>query len=204
MIIFVSGGARSGKSAVAERLALELRAASAGQGGALYYLATARTSDAEMVQRIERHRRQRGDDWITVEAPLALASALAQIPQGSSVLLDCLTLWASQWLFHEPSSSVKPTAEPWPDGQLEARGLAELEATLECARQRKLSLVVVSNDLNEELPPKELLVWRYLAFLQRLHCRLANEAERVVEVVAGVAIDWKPHGNALDRNMRKA
>lgn len=207
MIVFVSGGARSGKSAVAERLALELRAANAGQGEALYYLATARTSDAEMAQRIERHRRQRGSGWHTLEAPLAVTEALAQVPLGSTVLLDCLTLWASQWLFQsegDPLSSAEPGEEGWSNSQLEARGLAELEATLECARQRKLSLVVVSNDLNEGLPPQETLVWRYVAFLQQLHCWLAGEAQRVIEVAAGVAIDWKSHGSAVDKNMRKA
>lgn len=181
MIVFVSGGARSGKSAVAERLALEL----AAQGDALYYLATAHVSDAEMAERIARHRRQRGDGWHTLEAPLALTEALAQVPHGSTVLLDCLTLWASQWLF-QPSTPASLS-----DSQLEPRGLAELEAMIDCARFRKLSLVVVSNDLNEDLPPQDALVWRYVVFLQQLHCRLASEAQRVVEVVAGMAMDWK-------------
>lgn len=185
MIVFVSGGARSGKSAVAEQLAVELERRNRRQGSALYYLATARASDGEMAARIARHRRQRGDGWNTLEAPLALTEALAQIPHGSTVLLDCLTLWASQWLFQPSSQDCQP------DSRLEVQGLAELEAVLDCARRRGLSLVVVSNDLNEDMLLQEPLVWRYLAFLQCLHCRLADEAERVVEVVAGVAMDWK-------------
>jgi adenosylcobinamide kinase/adenosylcobinamide-phosphate guanylyltransferase len=204
MIVFVSGGARSGKSGVAERLAIQLSRTGHGQGGALYYLATARAGDAEMVQRIQRHRRQRGDGWITVEAPLALASTLAGIPHGSSVLLDCLTLWASQWLFQPATGSLAWCEDIQPGSQLEARGLAELDAALDCARRRRLSLVVVSNDLNEDLLPQQPLVWRYLAFLQRLHCRLASEAERVVEVVAGVAIDWKPYDTAPGNSTGKA
>lgn len=185
MIVFVSGGARSGKSAVAEQLAVQLDRHSRRQGGALYYLATARVSDGEMIERIARHRRQRGDGWNTLEAPLALTEALAKVPHGSTVLLDCLTLWASQWLF-QPGSQDRLS-----DSQLEARGLAELEAMIDCVRFRKLSLVVVSNDLNEDLPPQDALVWRYVAFLQKLHCRLADRAERVVEVMAGMAMDWK-------------
>lgn len=204
MIVFVSGGARSGKSGVAEQLAVEISASSGRQHGALYYLATARASDAEMIQRIERHRRQRGGGWITLEAPLTLASALAQLPHGSTVLLDCLTLWASQWLFQSGDASPESNDHARLERQREARGVAELEAALDCARRRGLSLVVVSNDLNEDLPPRDPLVWRYLVFLQRLHCRLAGEAERVVEVVAGVAIDWKTHANTPDKNMRKA
>ncbi len=55
----------------------------------------------------------------------------------------------------------------------------------------RTGLVVVSNDLNEDLPPRDAQVWHYLAFLQALHCDLAAEADRVIEVVAGRGIDWK-------------
>ncbi|TFH87949.1 bifunctional adenosylcobinamide kinase/adenosylcobinamide-phosphate guanylyltransferase [Billgrantia azerbaijanica] len=173
MIAFVSGGARSGKSGVAERLTRECRQA---RGGALYYLATATASDAEMAARISRHRRERGTAWRTREAPLALGTALDNIEPGSSVLLDCLTLWAGRALFEARYDS--------------AAALAQLEALLAAARTRSLDLVVVSNDLNEDVPPQDAETWRYLAFLQRLHRALAGDADRVIEVVAGVAIDW--------------
>ncbi|RTR02382.1 bifunctional adenosylcobinamide kinase/adenosylcobinamide-phosphate guanylyltransferase [Halomonas nitroreducens] len=174
MIAFVSGGARSGKSAVAEALARAWRAP--GPGG-LVYLATARVADDEMAARVARHRRERGEDWVTLEAPLDLAGALAGVEAGSSVLLDCLTLWASQVLFEA--------------GLAEADGEARLQRLVETARRRDIALVVVSNDLNEDLPPRDRLVWRYLAFLQGLHRQLARQADRVIEVVAGQPIDWK-------------
>jgi len=177
MIAFVSGGARSGKSRHAEALACALHAA---RGGRRWYLATARASDDEMAVRIARHRRERDDGWHTLEAPLALAAALAEAGEGDSVLLDCLTLWASQWLYA--------------GGGSEAEGEALLARLMETARGRDIALVVVSNDLNEELPPADAETWRYLAFLQRLHVRLAREADRVIEVVAGLPIDWKPAG----------
>ncbi|MEQ5800648.1 bifunctional adenosylcobinamide kinase/adenosylcobinamide-phosphate guanylyltransferase [Halomonas sp. H10-9-1] len=173
MIVFVSGGARSGKSGVAERLARECRQA---RGGALYYLATATVSDAEMAARIARHRRDRGDQWLTRQAPLALGSALDDIEPGSSVLLDCLTIWAGRALFEARYDNTA--------------GLAQLESLLAAARAWPLDLVVVSNDVNEDVPPQDAMTWRYLAFLQRLHRVLAQEADRVIEVVAGVAIDW--------------
>lgn len=173
MIAFVSGGARSGKSAVAERLARECRQA---RGGTLHYLATATASDAEMAARIARHRRDRGDEWCTHEVPLALGAALDDIEPGSSVLLDCLTLWAGRALFEARYDSTA--------------GLAQLETLLATARTRTLDLVVVSNDLNEDVPPRDAETWRYLAFLQRLHRALARDADRVIEVVAGVAVDW--------------
>ncbi|ATJ82049.1 bifunctional adenosylcobinamide kinase/adenosylcobinamide-phosphate guanylyltransferase [Halomonas beimenensis] len=174
MIAFVAGGARSGKSAVAEAL---VRRCQAARGGGRVYLATARASDDEMARRIARHRRQRGEGWRTLEAPLDLPGALSDLAAGDAVLLDCLTLWASRVLFEA--------------GLDEAAGRARLAGLVETARERDLDLVVVSNDLNEDLPPRDPLVWRYLAFLQRLHRDLAAEADRVIEVVAGRAIDWK-------------
>ncbi|MCK2182494.1 bifunctional adenosylcobinamide kinase/adenosylcobinamide-phosphate guanylyltransferase [Halomonas getboli] len=176
MIAFVSGGARSGKSGVAEALTREAHAA---RGGERYYLATARAGDGEMAARIARHRRERGDDWLTREPPLAFAEALATMPPGSTALLDCLTLWASRVMFEAGFSEA------------EAEGRAMLAAGLDEARRRDLALVVVSNDLNEDLPPRDALVWRYLAFLQALHRDLAAASDRVIEVVAGRAIDWK-------------
>lgn len=174
MIAFVSGGARSGKSDFAERLVREWHRA---RGGRRYYLATARASDTEMAARIARHRRERGDGWFTLEAPLALDTALARVEAGGTVLLDCLTLWASQWLYG--------------GGGPAAQGERLLGELLTRARGRSIALVVVSNDINEALPPRDPEVWRYLAFLQRLHRQLAREADRVVEVVAGLPIDWK-------------
>ncbi|MDR5859737.1 bifunctional adenosylcobinamide kinase/adenosylcobinamide-phosphate guanylyltransferase [Halomonas elongata] len=174
MITFVSGGARSGKSAVAEQ---RVRVTSGARGVACYYLATARAGDAEMARRIDRHRRERGEGWITLEAPLDLPGALERVTPGSAVLLDCLTLWASQAMFEA--------------GLDASEGRAMLARTLGEARRRALDLVVVSNDLNEDVPPRHAVARRYLAFLQALHRDLAREADRVIEVVAGQAIDWK-------------
>lgn len=177
MIAFVSGGARSGKSQTAERLAEELWQ-QRGRGARLCYLATAARSDGEMLQRIDHHCERRSDNWVTLEAPVDLFTAWRHVAAGDTVLLDCLTLWASQLMF---ASSLS-----------EADGRAMLQRLVEDARQRGIALVVVSNDLNEELPPSDALVWEYLAYLQRLHRDLAQYADRVIEVVAGCSVDWKP------------
>ncbi len=174
MIAFVSGGARSGKSRFAEQLARDWHRQS---GGKRYYLATARVADDEMADRIARHRRERGEGWITLEEPRLLDEALDSVEPGSTLLLDCLTLWASQWLFGS--------------GFSEAEGERMLAALLGKVRQNTIGLVVVSNDINEDLPPADPETWRYLAFLQGRHRQLATEADRVVEVVAGVPLDWK-------------
>jgi adenosylcobinamide kinase/adenosylcobinamide-phosphate guanylyltransferase len=130
-----------------------------------------------MAGRIARHLRERGDGWITLEEPLWLDEALERVVTGSTVLLDCLTLWASQWLYGS--------------GLSEAEGERMLAALLDKTRQKAVGLVVVSNDLNEDLPPRDPETWRYLVFLQALHRQLATDADRVVEVVAGLHLDWK-------------
>lgn len=87
MIVLVTGGSRSGKSALAERLTLR-------QGRPAIYIATAEAGDSEMKDRIIRHRERRGTGWQTVETPRDLAAALdATDGQGAARLVDCLTLW---------------------------------------------------------------------------------------------------------------
>lgn len=181
MIAFVSGGARSGKSAVAEAAVLKAAGASTP-----YYVATARISDDEMAARIARHRQTRGSGWATLEAPLALAQAIGQVPDHHAVLLDCLTLWASQVLYL--SIGTTPMT---PDS-----ALSDLASGVADARRRGITLVLVSNDVNEALLPgrsdESAETWRYVAFLQRVHCWLAACADSVLEVVAGRALEWKP------------
>jgi hypothetical protein len=88
----VLGGARSGKSRIAETIARER----AGPGGALVYVATAEALDDEMRARIAAHRDARGAGWRTIDAPLAVAAAIAaEARPGAAVLVDCLTLWLS-------------------------------------------------------------------------------------------------------------
>lgn len=173
MIVFVSGGARSGKSEVAEQHVKQ-----AANGGSCYYIATAEIYDAEMAARVARHQSARDTRWVTLEAPLAIDQAIAQAPGGAAVLLDCLTLWASQILYASELT--------------ESQGKMLLAKSIQDARARGLHLVLVSNDLNEDLPAHDPETWRYVAFLQSLHCWLAAEADSVLEVVAGRAIEWKP------------
>lgn len=182
MVVFVSGGARSGKSEIAEQ-----QVTSAAGSLPCYYLATADVYDAEMAARVARHQQsrqtsqqmqQQSVQWKTLEEPLAIDQALGKVPNGSAVLLDCLTLWASQVLYASELS--------------EQAGLSLLARALADARARSLHMVIVSNDINEALPPTDAETWRYLNFLQRAHCWLAKEADSVIEVVAGGAIEWKP------------
>lgn len=176
MIVFVSGGARSGKSQVAEQ-----RVLSAAGDASCYYIATANVYDAEMADRVSRHQARRAGQWVTLEAPLAIDQAIAQVPDQHAVLLDCLTLWAGQVLF-----GAGPNEE-FSDEQ----GLALLARCLDDAQARGLTLVIVSNDLNEELIADHSATWRYVEFIQCFHRWLAAEADSVLEVIAGCAMEWK-------------
>src|SRR5256885_16729766 len=92
-MVLILGGARSGKSAFAERLALR-------SGKSVVYIATATAGDEDMRERIKRHQAARPADWCTIEEPLGLANALRQASaQGDVILLDCMTLWLSNWFF---------------------------------------------------------------------------------------------------------
>ncbi|XQU09809.1 bifunctional adenosylcobinamide kinase/adenosylcobinamide-phosphate guanylyltransferase [Halomonas sp. LY9] len=188
MIVFVSGGARSGKSHVAEQCVLQ-----AANGQPCFYVATASVYDGEMAERVARHQAERSPpqattQWVTLEVPLAIDQAIAQVPDSHAVLLDCLTLWASQVMF----SGEEDESEPFSSHE----GFSLLVRCVQDAKARKITLVIVSNDLNEAPLPNDPVTLRYVEFLQRLHRWLANEADSVIEVVAGQPIEWKAVANS--------
>jgi len=161
-LTLVLGGARSGKSAFAERLAEE-------NGGPLY-LATAEPLDDEMSDRIGRHRARRGPAWKTVEAPLALVPALAaHAGTGRTVVVDCLTLWLSNLL------------AAGRDLDNETGHLLESLPALEGV------VIFVSNEVGLGIVPESARVRRYVDALGRLHQALAEHADRVYFLVAGIA-----------------
>lgn len=182
-LIFVTGGARSGKSAWAERLA-------AAHGGPVVYLATAEAGDDEMAARIAHHRERRPPEWTTVEAPRRLAEAVApSVSPGGVVLLDCLTLLASNIV----------TAEPFPD---ESEGEQSLEAEMAalervCSRANA-TLIVVSNEIGQGLVPMDPLSRRYRDLLGRANQRLARRAQASWLVVSGYALDLRQLGQPVE------
>lgn len=174
-LTLVLGGARSGKSRLAEQLA-------ALSGAPVVYLATAEAGDAEMQARIAAHRARRPPTWRTVEAPRELVAALVHLdaPPGSVVLLDCITLWLSNLLMEEP-----PPDEP----TLLATAIRELEAVLALVQARSWALVAVSNEVGGGLVPVYPLGRLYRDAAGRLNQWLAARAARVWLVVAGYALD---------------
>jgi len=166
--ILILGGARSGKSAFAERLARDSRLD-------LHYLATGRAFDNEMRARIEKHRADRaGDGWTTHEEPLDLVGLLRAIDAPDRVVLvDCLTLWVTNLMMDE--RSVEDAA-------------SDLVSILPSLKAR---VVFVSNEVGLGIVPDNRMAREFRDHAGRLHQRIAELAEQVYFVAAGLPLKMK-------------
>lgn len=168
----VLGGARSGKSAYAQKAAESAAAAEVRP----ILIATGQAFDDEMAQRIARHQADRGESWGTVEAPLALPEALAALPADAVAVVDCLTLWLSNLMLGEHD--------------VEAAATRLVETMVACPAR----LWLVSNEVGLGLVPETPLGRRFRDEAGRLHQRLAAAADEVYFVAAGLPLRMKPPG----------
>jgi adenosylcobinamide kinase / adenosylcobinamide-phosphate guanylyltransferase len=160
------GGARSGKSALAVRLAGRWH-------GPVTVVVTGEARDDEMAERIRRHRAERPGAWPTVEAPRELEAALAGAPAGAFVLLDCLTLWVSNLM-----------EEGLDDEQVVARARSAATA----AASRAGPTVAVSNEVGAGIVPADALSRRYRDLLGQVNAVWAAAADQALLLVAGRAV----------------
>ncbi|ORE91655.1 bifunctional adenosylcobinamide kinase/adenosylcobinamide-phosphate guanylyltransferase [Aurantimonas sp. 22II-16-19i] len=168
-VTLVLGGARSGKSAFAERLVAE-------SGLDKLYLATGRAFDGEMEERIARHRSNRGAGWRTVEAPLDLVGALRrEAGPGRMILVDCLTLWVTNLMLEER------------DVAAEAAALAACLA----GEGPKGPVVLVSNEVGLGIVPDNAMARAFRDHAGRLHQEIAALAGAVFFVAAGLPMKLK-------------
>ena len=189
-VTLVLGGVRSGKSALAERLA---RAA----GRPVLVVATARVTDDDMAERIARHRASRPANWRTVEAPLDLVAAVKHHAAcGDVVVVDCLTVWLGNRFVEGIGLEADPElidAQRW--AALESGAVEHAVALCDVARQRGLRLVLVSNEVGMGVVPATSLGRRYRDALGRVNQAVAATADSVLLTVAGLGVDLK----ALER-----
>lgn len=165
--LLVLGGARSGKSRHAQ-------AAAEATGGALVFVATAQAFDVEMTARIARHRADRDARWCTREAPLDLPGAIAAEDRaGAVILVDCLTLWASNLMLAE-----QPVE-------------AATEALVERIAAARARIVLVSNEVGWGIVPDNPLARRFRDVAGTLNARVAAAVARVDLIVAGLPLRLK-------------
>lgn len=161
------GGARSGKSGYALRAAL-------AHGGPVYWIATAEAFDPEMAERIRQHRTERPAHWQTCEEALELGAAL-RASRADFVVVDCLTLWLSNWLCRSD-----------PDGWARAR--ADLLAAVAGFQGQ---LYLISNEVGSGIVPDNPLARQFRDEAGRLHQDLAAQIESVTLIVAGLPLALK-------------
>ncbi|WP_426211940.1 bifunctional adenosylcobinamide kinase/adenosylcobinamide-phosphate guanylyltransferase [Massilia sp. TWP1-3-3] len=175
----VLGGARSGKSAYAEKLAVQSRRE-------VLYLATASAGDAEMGARIAQHRSERPQHWSTVEEPLHLASALQRHgTEDNLILVDCLTLWLSNLLFYG-GAGPDVGVITLPPLFIEQRA-----ALLDALHKAPGDVVLVSNEVGMGIVPMGAMTRCFADEAGRLNQAVAAVCERVVFVAAGLPLTLK-------------
>jgi len=169
MLELILGGARSGKSRFAECLAAE-------SGLAVTYIATSQALDGEMTERIAHHRERRPAHWALVEEPLQLARVLReQAAANRCLLVDCLTLWLTNLLMLDDA----------------ARLAEERNALLECLDGLPGRILLVSNETGLGVVPLGELTRRYVDEAGWLHQAVAERAQRVTFMVAGLPMTLK-------------
>jgi len=170
-VIFVIGGCRSGKSGHALETAEKLA------GNKKIFIATCIPQDAEMKQRVERHQKERGRDWQTLEAPVDLPQAVAASSRQADVLLvDCLTLWISNLLLAIA------------DDEIITERIFSLAQTLGSA---SCPVILVSNEVGTGIVPENQLARRFRDLVGTANQTLAEQADKVVWMVAGIPVQIK-------------
>lgn len=182
----ILGGAKSGKTRLAENRAID-------SGLKLVYLATATAGDGEMADRITRHRQDRaasGQQWLTVEEPLDLGAKIAEHTKpGTCLVIDCLTLWLSNCLHHKCWDEQRNTLI----SQLTDYGNSEANNGSDSTSR----IILISNETGLGVVPMGQLSRQFVDESGLLHQEIAQLANQVTLVVAGLANELK-HGS--DRN----
>ena len=168
LTILVTGGARSGKSSFAEKRTKQL-------GSSLMYIATSEIIDSEMEKRVAEHQARRGSEWQTLHAPLKLTEALFETDGKGPCLVDCLTIWLNNLIFHNEDTVV---------------ATKELIKVLE---QRSDPVVLVTNEVGSGIVPENALARRFRDEAGRMNQIISQVADEVYLSVSGIPLQIKPN-----------
>lgn len=171
----ITGGVRSGKSRFAEQRALQ-------HGAPLCYLATAQALDGEMDERISRHRARRGNDWQTVEEPLALPQTLARLDGScNAILVDCITLWLTNLLLMRERT----------DAELEEMILGDVHRLATTLRGMGTPVLLVTNEVGMGIVPEHHLGRLFRDIAGQANQILAATCSEVYALISGIPLKLK-------------
>jgi adenosylcobinamide kinase / adenosylcobinamide-phosphate guanylyltransferase len=174
MLTLLIGGARSGKSALAVEMGRRFE-------GAVVFVATAEPFDADMTERIERHRTER-PDWPTIEAPRDLAAAVGAVGHDEMLIVDCLTVWVANLFMHVPAVADRTAA---------------YQDLADALQKRSVPTIVITNEVGLGIHPDTELGREYRDELGRLNQQVAAIADRALLLVAGKALELSNPWDAL-------
>ena len=168
LTILVTGGARSGNSSFAEKRIKQL-------GSSLVYIATSEIIDSEMEKRVAEHQARRGSEWQTLHAPLKLTEALFETDGKGPCLVDCLTIWLNNLIFHNEDTVV---------------ATKELIKVLE---KRSDPVVLVTNEVGSGIVPENALARRFRDEAGRMNQIISQVADEVYVSISGIPLQIKPN-----------
>ncbi|SJZ37225.1 bifunctional adenosylcobinamide kinase/adenosylcobinamide-phosphate guanylyltransferase [Selenihalanaerobacter shriftii] len=187
-VVLILGGARSGKSSFAEKVAGTLG------GKDVTYIATAEANDKEMEERIKKHQEDRPSEWRTVEEPKDVAERIAELSQEAEViLLDCLTVLVSNILLQGEEFGTEDYQ--FTDGEKKSRKtLAKIEKIASKLQEAEVNIIIVSNELGQGVVPAYPLSRVYRDTVGRANQIIAEVADEVYITYAGLPVEIKELG----------
>lgn len=173
-IILVTGGARSGKSSFAEKLALKL-----GNGKAAY-IATAQIFDEEMARRVEIHKSRRNSNWANYESPFEADKIFPAITENV-ILFDCVTMYLTNWILTKNLD----------DADIFTEFEIFIDKLIAAAQKSCATVIFVSNEVGTGIVPENKLARIFRDFAGIANQKIAAVSEKVFLVTAGLAVDLK-------------
>jgi adenosylcobinamide kinase/adenosylcobinamide-phosphate guanylyltransferase len=179
--ILITGGARSGKSRMAQELARKA-------GGPVLFVATAEAGDEEMKQRIEAHRKNRPADWTTLEVKTHIGRKItANIGRTKTVVIDCITLLVNN-IFQQHEGIEDALI-------LEEAVEAEIKELISCIKHSSARFIIVTNEVGLGIVPADRVSRLYRDLLGKANQMLAEHTDEVIFMVAGIPVTVKKNNN---------
>lgn len=182
-IVFVTGGARSGKSTFAEKYCTE-------KSDNLGYIATGVAFDEEMIDRIKKHKQQRGEAWTTYEKPMNVEEDLEEIlATHRIVLMDCLTIYVTNYMFSKELDFNEISVNTI--NEIEEEIKASLNRIIEIANNSDSTLVIVSNEIGLGIVPENRMARVYRDYIGRANQICASKSEEAYMIISTIPLRLK-------------